>query len=97
MIVVSSWPTPSLERHRARALRARLMPWAYWLVLGLTMGLVIAVGVSWVSAVHRARVAEQRACQAEVAAMQAATPYLARMVRPSDACVALRVLAREGR
>ncbi len=86
---------PSVERYRARSLRARLMPWAYIAVLVATAGLVIAVGVSWVGAAHRARVAEQRACQAELTAMQTATPMLRSMVRPADPCVALRVVVRE--
>lgn len=95
-ISAASWPTLSVERHRARSLRTRLMPWAYVTMLALAAGLVMAVGVSWVSAVHRARVAEQRACQAELNAMQTATPMLRHMQRPADPCVALRVVVRGG-
>ena len=88
---------PSVERYRARSLRARLMPWAYIAVLVATAGLVIAVGVSWVGAAHRARAAEQAACRAEIRTIQAGAAWARGVVMPADACVALRVLARERR
>ena len=91
------WPAPSLERHQARSLRAWLMPWAYVTLLALAAALVIAVGVSWVSAVHRARVAEQAACRAEIRTIQAHSAWARGVVIPADPCVALRVVMREGR
>ena len=75
------------------------MPTAALAVQAVALVLIVfGIALPWLapaSARHEKWAAEQRACQSKLNAMQARTPYLKRMMKPADPCVALGVLAGE--
>ena len=76
-------------------LRRLLVPWAYMTLMLLVAALVVTWALLTVSAVHAARAADARVCEAKLAAFARRSAFNARLVRPYDACVALAIFAPE--
>ena len=68
-----------------------LTPSAALLVRLLLAGAVVALLISYVSAVHAARAAHVRACKAELAALKA-NAFVDKFVTPSDPCLAIQIV-----
>lgn len=69
-------------------------PTTVWLLRGLVAVSIVALCVSYVSAVHAARDARQKVCAAELKAVQARNPFLERFLIPADSCLALELVSR---
>ena len=93
----ATWPTLEVARARRQSWATRTFMPTVALVVQAVALVLIVLGIALplialASVRHATRAAEQRACQSELTAMQARTPYLKRMMKPADPCVALRVV-----